>query len=253
METRPGTNRGASYDPSVQAPGEKASLIEDFIDIFYAPSNVYARRARSSFWLHLLIITVLAGLFAFASRSVFDQIFDAEFQRGAARTMAANPQITAEQMAASREISRKIGGFFVYMATPLTVFFGALFLWPAARLSGAKISYGQSALIMTLAVIPRLVQGVLNTLQVVLTDTSTITSFQQMTVSPARFMDPDATNRMLSLFLIRFDLFTLWATVLIAIGVAVIGKVSKSRAAIAATVVWLVATLFTVFGQGGGG
>src|SRR5262245_52362852 len=61
METRPGTDRGASYDPTTSAtPPEKASLIEDFIDIFYTPSTVFARRAKSGFGLPLLVIVVIS-------------------------------------------------------------------------------------------------------------------------------------------------------------------------------------------------
>ena len=37
----------------------------------------------------------------------------------------------------------------------------------------------------------------------------------------------------------RLDVFTIWVTVLLAIGLAVTGNVSRSRAAIAAAIVWL--------------
>lgn len=252
METRSGTDRGASYDPSAKTPPEKASIVEDFIDIFYAPSSVFARRALSGFWVQFLIITVVAALFAFANRGVFEQIYEAEFSRGIARA-ASDPRITPEVIAMQKNIGGKIAGVISYAATPMVVFFGALILWGAARAFGAKVSYGQSALIMTLSQIPRLLGAVLTTVQMLLTDTTSLSSFHQLTYSPARFLDPDTTNRMLMGFLARLDLFTLWATVLIAIGVAVIGKVPKARAAMAAAVVWLVATLFQMFGQGGGG
>ena len=38
-----------------------ASRWEDFIDIFYAPSSVFARRAASGFLLPMVVITVLSG------------------------------------------------------------------------------------------------------------------------------------------------------------------------------------------------
>jgi hypothetical protein len=251
METRPGTDRGASYDPSVpSSTPEKASLVEDFIDIFYAPSSVYARRERSSFWMHLLVITVISALFAFANRSVFDQIFDVEFQRGAAKAMADNPRITPEMMETQRNISGKVAGVIQYLYVPVLVFLVGLMVWGAARVVGAKIRYGQAALIVTLAIIPRLLQALLTTVQMLLTDTSSITSMHSLSFSPARFMDPDTTNRVLLGVMGRLDLFTLWATVLIGIGIAVIGKVPKTRAMLAAGIVWLVATLGQVFSSG---
>ncbi|MEX2153062.1 MAG: YIP1 family protein [Gemmatimonadaceae bacterium] len=247
METRPGTDRGAGYDPSVQgAPLEKASVVEDFIDIFYAPSRVFARREKSGFWTHLLIISAIAALFAFANRGVFDQIFDVEFQRGAAKAMEANPQITEDMLAQQRKISGAIAGFFQYIGVPLLVFVVSLLVWGFARVVSAKFSYGQAVMIMTLAYIPRLVQGLLATIQGLLTDTSTIGSMHSVGFSPARFMDPDTTNRALLGLMGRLDLFTLWTTVLIAIGIAVIGKVPRARAAIAAGLVWLLPTLFSL-------
>src|SRR5436190_22553547 len=104
METRSGTDKGAPYDPATATPppAEKASIAEDFIDIFYAPSTVFARRANSGFGLQLLIVSVLFAGFAFASKSVFSQIFDAEFSRGMAKAMANNPRLTADMVSSMR-------------------------------------------------------------------------------------------------------------------------------------------------------
>jgi hypothetical protein len=41
----------------------------------------------------------------------------------------------------------------------------------------------------------------------------------------------------------RVDLFTIWVTVLLAIGLAVTGKIPRSKAAVAAVIVWLVGAL----------
>ena len=247
MEARPGTDRGASYDPTTSSsPPEKASVVEDFIDIFHSPASVFARRENSSFWVHLLIISVIAGLFAFASRSVFEQVFEADFQRRIAAA-ATDPRITPEMLESQRNISVKIGGFTMYLYMPLAVFFAGFFAWVAARIVGAKISYGQAAMILTLAFIPRLVASLITTLQVVMTDTASITTIFQLTLSPARFLNQETTSRMVLGLLSRFDVFVLWSTVLIAIGIAVMGKIPRSKAAIAAGIVWLIPTIFALF------
>jgi len=44
----------------------------------------------------------------------------------------------------------------------------------------------------------------------------------------------------------RIDVFTIWVTVLVAIGLAVTGKISRGKAAIAAAIVWLVGALPTL-------
>jgi uncharacterized protein YneF (UPF0154 family) len=247
METRPGTDRGAGFDPSVQgAPLEQASVVEDFIDMFYAPSKVFARREKSGFWTHLLIITAISALFAFANRGIFQQIFEIEAQRSAAKMLADNPQITEEMLAQQQKIGGAVVGFVQYIGAPIRILFVGLLVWGAARVASAKITYGQAAMIMTLAFIPQLLSALLTTVQVLLTDTSTLQSFYSIGFSPARFMDPDTTNRALLGFMSRLDVFILWTTVLIAIGIAVIGKVPRRRAAIAAGVVWLIPTLLSL-------
>jgi hypothetical protein len=42
--------------------------------------------------------------------------------------------------------------------------------------------------------------------------------------------------------------FTIWVTVLLAIGLYVVGKLSKQQAAIAAAIVWVIGALPAVFG-----
>jgi hypothetical protein len=64
-----------------------------------------------------------------------------------------------------------------------------------------------------------------------------------VSVGPARFMDPDTTNPGLLALAGRLDLFIIWSTVLIAIGLRVKGKISMAQAAIAAIVVWLLGSL----------
>ena len=46
-----------------ETPPEKASLWEDFIEIFFAPSAVFARRRDGRFWLALIVYTLLIGAF----------------------------------------------------------------------------------------------------------------------------------------------------------------------------------------------
>jgi hypothetical protein len=249
METRPGTDHRASYEPSSGAaptPPEKASIVEDFIDIFYAPSSVFARREKSSFWLPLLIITVLAAGFAFASHSVFSQIFDAEFARGTAKAMAKNPRLTPDMVNSMRPIQEKIANVFVYLGVPLGVLFTAIFVWIATKIVSAKVSFGQAMAISTLAFIPRLVGSLVGVLQVVLMDTTNFTNRYSLSVSPARFMDADATNGKLFALMGSLDVFAIWMTVLIGIGIAVIGKVPRNKGYLAAVITFVLSTLLAV-------
>jgi len=65
----------------------------------------------------------------------------------------------------------------------------------------------------------------------------------KLSFSPARFLDPATANPVLIQVLNRFDLFTIWVTVLLAIGVYVTGRVSKAQAAIAGLLFWIVGAI----------
>jgi hypothetical protein len=61
-------------------------------------------------------------------------------------------------------------------------------------------------------------------------------------------MDPDNASQVLIALAARVDLFTIWITVLLAIGLHVVGKIPKQQAAIVAAITWAVGALPAVFG-----
>ena len=245
MTNRQDTDR-AGYDPGVEAPTapapEKASLFEDFIDVFYAPSNVYARRQSSSFWPYFWIVSIVSALFTFASRSVMSAIFDAEFSRNMAKAMETNPQLTQDMVNQQRGMMEGIATFGSFLGMPLVILFTAILVLIAAKLVKAQVNWGTALLIAAIAQIPRLLGGLLTTVQGLLIDTTTIQNMHSVGYSPARFMAPDTQPQILGL-LGRFDLFTLWVTFLIGIGVAVVGRVPRSKGFVAAGIAWAIVTV----------
>jgi hypothetical protein len=239
METRP-----AGDSAPVAAP-EKASIVEDFIEIFYAPSKVFNRRRTSGFGLHLLLVTVLAALFAFATRGVTAQIMDAQYDKQVEQMMKKNPQLTADQLQAGRGIQTAIGGVAVYVGTPIALFILGLFVWLGAKIISANLSYGQSVLIATLAWIPRLLGMLVTALQSVVMDTSTVTNPFALTISPARFLDPDA-NPPLYAAMGNLEVFGIWCYILIGLGIAVMGNVPRPRGYAVAAVLFIIGSLFTI-------
>ena len=233
---RPATDPGAGLNPDSQMPPkpEKASIVEDFIDIFYAPSRVFARRATAGFFMTFLIVSILSGLFAFTSRSLTIAGAEADAPRIEAK-MRENPQATEEMI--SQMKASATPGVSQYIAVPILILIFAVFVLAFARIVGSKISYGQAALIVSLSWVPRLVQGLLRTVEALLIDPTTVKGSLALTHSPARFMDAD-TPIMTVALASRFDVFTLWTTVLLGIGISVMGNVPRSRGYIAAGILW---------------
>src|SRR5688572_23187809 len=93
-----------------------AAVWEDFLDIFYAPSSVFARRQHGSFWIPMLVVTLLLGVLVFVNSGVNERMMEAEMARGMAR--ADDPRVNEEAMAQMRGITATIGKISAVLSTP---------------------------------------------------------------------------------------------------------------------------------------
>jgi hypothetical protein len=228
---------------------EKAGLWEDFVDIFYAPSTVFARRSEGKkFGMPLLFLVLVGTVLFFLTKNATQPIMDAEFTRQTAAAMRKNPNITAEQMAQSRGFFEMFSPVFFAVGITFSVFGTGFVLWLVGKLFDAKESVAAAIMIATYAEVPRLVQVLTNAAQGLVMSPESLNSMNAVGFNLARFMDPDATSPVLIALASRVDLFTIWVTVLLAIGLHVVGKVAKKQAYIAAAITWLVGALPAVFG-----
>ena len=239
----------SASNPPVATPApEKASVWEDFLDIFYAPSSVFARRENGSFWIPLIIVTLLTGILYVVNSAVWDPIMNAEMERGLAKAMEENPQLTPEMATQMRGLSAMIGKVGAFIATPFMIFFVGLFLWLAGKVVGAKQSWHAALVVAAYSFVPRILEGVLVGLQGLFMDPAQLTGRYSVSLGLGRFLDPTTTSPVLYYFAGRIDLFTIWVTVLLAIGLAVTGRVDRGRAAIAGALVWLLGALYPLVG-----
>jgi hypothetical protein len=225
------------------------STLTDCLEIFYAPSAVFERRkAAPAFGVPLLILVVALLVLFFAFRGAMDPIFDAEFKRGFAAAMKKNPQITQDMAAQAAAVARKftgviVGGYFLF--GPLLVGF---VLWMVGKFVGAKEELGAACMVATFAFFPRIIEGIINPLQALLLPDESLTGRYSVSLGLGRFFNPDTANPLLLAVAGRVDLFTIWITILLAIGLSVTGKVSRSQAALAAAIVWVIGALPALWG-----
>jgi hypothetical protein len=155
------------------APPKGASRWEDFIDIFYAPSSVYARRANSGFGIPMLVVTVLIGVITLANSGVMQPILDAEFARGTAAAMKQNPQITPEMMAKGRALGETLARIGAFIIIPIAMFVTGLVLWIVGKFFDAKQTLAAAIMVASYAYVPRILENVLNGVQGLLMDPRT--------------------------------------------------------------------------------
>jgi hypothetical protein len=233
--------------PEVDPSPSKAGLWEDFVDIFYAPSSVFARRSDGKFGLALLLLVVVGTILVFVTKNAMQPIFDAEFTRRTAAAMRKNPNITAEQMASSRNFFEMLGPVIFAVYLTITVLGTGLILWAVGKLFDAKESVGAAMMIATYSEVPRIVQVLTNAAQGLIMSQEKLNATNSVGFNLARFMDPDTVSATLIALAARVDLFSIWVTVLLAIGLHVVAKIPKQQAAIAAAITWVVGALVPVF------
>jgi Yip1 domain len=241
------TDAGAEPTPT------KAGLWEDFIDIFTQPSVVFERRREGTFGLAMLILVVVSGVLFFALHNGLAPIMDAEMAKAAAAMASKNPSITPDQIASQQAMMEKFAPIGIILFLPIGILIGAVLLWLAGKVIGASVAFAAAMMITTYAQVPRIAETVLNAIQGLLLSPESITSRYSVQIGPARFLDAASANPVLLAILGGLDLFTIWITVLLAIGLAVVARVPRSKAAIAAGAVWLITLLpglYQAFSQG---
>jgi len=234
-------------EPNVAATVPTASLWEDFIDIFFSPASVFRRRERGSWIIPLIVVTVAIGVIAIASRGVLQPVMDAEFER-AADQLRKNPQITEEMIERTRGFSTWAATWGPIILTPIAVIIVGFMTWLVAKLVEARQTLHAALVVASYSWVPRIVQAIFNAIQGLILKPEQLNGVVKLSLSPARFVDLSTTKPVVVQILNRFDLFTIWVTVLLAIGVYVTGRVSKQQAAIAGVLFWIVGAIPAILG-----
>ena len=236
-------------DLTPTAPEAKTALWEDCIDIFYAPSQVFARRRDHRFGLALVVFLVAALAIFMATRSLLEPAMSAEIQRSMAKMAG---QLTPDQLAQAQARGEKMQGVFAPIVFPIgqlvTVFLLALTIWIVSKFFDGHESLGGAMTIATFALFPRILQFVAVGLIAFFRDPAQLNAMTRATPSPAALFDPDSSSRVVIALLSRIDPFVFWSTALIAIGLAVLAKMPRGKAWATAIVVWALAAIPGVLG-----
>ncbi len=218
------------------------SVWEDLLEIFVAPSAVFTRWTDRFSLVPVLVLTVLMGVLFMGTKGALQPIFDAEFTRGAEAAMKANPQVTAEMMESQRALTERLGVVFLMIFTPITILVVSALLWISGKLVGAKQAFKAAFMVVSFGYFPRLVEMIVAGIQGLLLPEESLWGRGAVSLGVARFLGSDAAP-ILGALTLRMDVFTIWITVLFAIGLKVTGKVTMGQASIAAGIVWVLGAL----------
>jgi hypothetical protein len=131
-------------------------------------------------------------------------------------------------------------------------FFGPLIvgvvLWLVGKLVSAGENIGAACMIATYAFFPRILGALVQVIMAFVIDPSKLNGMNRVTLSAAYFLDPNVASPVSVVLASRIDVFVIWSTILLAIGLSVVARIPRSKAAIAAAIVFVLGTIVPVFG-----
>jgi hypothetical protein len=221
-------------------------LLEDCLEIFYAPGRVFERRRGRGFLAPLAVLVVLMLVLWFAAKDLLQPALDAQIAQGMAQAKAQNPELTDEQLAGMRGMAGTMAMVWLLVGTVVSPLLLGFTLWLVGKGVGARQQLGDAMNVAVFAWFPRLLGVVVMAALALMTPEGAVTGVLSLTIGLGRFLDPATTSPALLALLGRVELFTIWSTVLLAIGLRVTGRATTAQAAVAAVVLWVLGGLPTV-------
>jgi len=233
-------------EPDLRKPAtERVAIWEDFVDIFHNPSAVFARREHGSVFVPMIIITVAVTLLYLANRGVLDPLIAAEARRA---MPGGNAEVPADMQATMDQLGGIFGVIGVLVFTPIGIALTSLLVWIVGRIVGSTQTFHAAMIVATYSYIPMIVGAVVVSAHALFMDPAQLRGIYDVMLSAGRLVDPATASPFVRAVLGRVDVFIIWQTVLLAIGLAVTGRISRDRALIAGFLFWLIPTLFGLIG-----
>ena len=233
-------------DVVTTAPPQDASVMDDIIEIFYAPSRVFERRRiNPKFGAAFLILVVLFAIGTWVMLRNLAPVMDAQMSRQMAEAMRKNPQLTQDQLEQGRRIGQMIAPISgIFIAVIATLILGVV-IWVVGKFFDSKADVKHGLMIATLASFPRVIDLILAAVLAMVVGTENVPNMLAATPSLARFAPAGLSPQLLGL-LSRVSIGVVWATILIAIGLHVVGRIPKGRAYAAAIIIWVLGSALAV-------
>jgi len=230
----------------VPARSPKGSVLEDVMEVLWAPAKVFDRSREKGVGMYILVLTVITLVIVLATKGLIQPYIDANFDLQMQQMAAKGTPMPAGAATAARTF-----GAYAFIAgsvllIPIGAVLTGLLIWLGGRVVSARFAYGQAALIATLASVPRVLSIVATAVQGALADPQAIRSFSDASLGAARFVDPVTTSPALLTLLSNIDVFNIWQLLIMAVGISVIGRVERSAGFVGAIVAWGIGVALSV-------
>jgi Yip1 domain len=228
-------------EPTPPPADGRDSALRRLIGVFVSPSRTFAAIAARPTWI--LPVAVTAGLGLPLSELILSRM---DWRALATKQMASR-HLTEAQIEQALPTMRRVGwiiGDVVAVAAPFVVtLLVALVLWGACQAFGWEVRFPQSLGVTAHAFFPATLASL--ALLAVLWNRDTIDPERVRDVlhtNPGFLFDP-GTDKVLHGLAASLDLFSLWAMVLLVLGLSFAAKASRARMAVLVGSLWLLFVL----------
>ncbi len=223
------------------------TAIQNFIGVLSSPSKTFEAIRANPKWVVaavILIAVALAGQLIAFPKIDWEEIARVQIE-------ASNRPMTEAQIEQGVEMGAKFGSWAALgtavLGFPIVWLITALLMWVLIRmLGGLDLSYPQSLATTIYSMAPWIIHTILSIPLLLMRKEISAEELQSGGVLKhglASFID--AEGPMLQ-FLTSFNVFTIWTVILMGIGFAIVGKVSKGKAFGAVLAVWVIGILLKV-------
>lgn len=238
--------------PPPLTPADQTAPWEEMLEIFYAPSRVFRRRMGDTrFLVPFLVVVLGVALIMYAGWPIVENAAHADSLRAIERYIASHPQLPADAVDKMRQGAQTGGNGARYFAGPgvaLVIGLLGLFVWLSGKIVGAKTTMEQAYMISAYAYLPKLLGALAMIVLALVLPDSMLNTQWHLTLGAGLALNPDTTSLKMAALLARVDLWTLWVTFLIALGLKITGGLSTARATVAGVVIWLIGAIVPLAG-----
>lgn len=223
------------------------SAIKNLFGVLTSPTATYERLRQKPAWLGAAVVLLLLALVATAI--TIPRIDFAEITR--AQIEASGRQMNEEQLDQAAEFYDKFGPLMTYLQVGVGMPVGwlliALLMWVLVRmLGGIDLDFQQSLSATVHSMAPWLVHTVLSIPLILGRSEIAFDELQSggpLKHSLGAFVDAEGALQQL---LNSVNLFSIWVVLLLGIGFAIVGRVSRGKALGAAIGLWILGVLIKV-------
>jgi hypothetical protein len=227
--------------------------VQRVVDAFVAPSKTFTDIRRSaSWWLPWLlgvIVTVAFGMVV-QQKITWAKAYDNNLKQSPKQMERLEQQPVDAQVKAKAigtNITKYIFFSFPVLGILIALIAAAVLMATVNFGFGGRAKFGQMMAVWFYATLPWAIQGILGIVTTCFVDPDAFNLNNFVGTNIGYYLPTDLPKPIIALGT-AIDVFTIWALILMTIGIAIVGNIKKGQAATAVWGWWVIMTLLKVVG-----